>query len=134
MRWLFAFRSAEMVKQICRHHGCRALVDQGEGFCPRHANSRNSVTDRWRGSSSSRGYDYRWSVFARGYLMRFPRCKGLHDTVVLASEVDHIVPLAEAPERKYDETNLQGLCKSCHSKKTMTERLKKYANTEGGGW
>lgn len=39
-----------------------------------------------------------------------------------ASEVDHIVPLRQAPERKYDLANLQPLCRSCHSTKTGRDR------------
>lgn len=39
-----------------------------------------------------------------------------------AVEVDHITPLRVAPQRKYDLTNLQGLCKSHHSRKTAAEQ------------
>ena len=41
---------------------------------------------------------------------------------VPAVHVDHIVPVAVAPERAFDDTNFQGLCLSCHSSKTLRER------------
>ena len=36
-------------------------------------------------------------------------------------EVDHIIPVRDAPERAFDLTNLQTLCPSCHSRKTRIE-------------
>jgi len=36
-------------------------------------------------------------------------------------EVDHIEPVRDAPERAYDLTNLQALCRACHSAKTKAE-------------
>lgn len=36
-------------------------------------------------------------------------------------EVDHIVPVRDAPERAFDLTNLQCLCGSCHGRKTRSE-------------
>lgn len=32
-----------------------------------------------------------------------------------ATDVDHIVPVRQAPRRAFDRTNLQPLCKRCHS-------------------
>jgi 5-methylcytosine-specific restriction protein A len=36
----------------------------------------------------------------------------------LASQVDHVVAVAVAPERAYDPDNLRSLCASHHSEKT----------------
>jgi 5-methylcytosine-specific restriction endonuclease McrA len=36
-------------------------------------------------------------------------------------EVDHIKPVREAPELAFEMSNLQSLCKSCHSAKTKIE-------------
>jgi len=38
-----------------------------------------------------------------------------------ATEVDHITPLAEAPDRRYDYDNLSSLCHDCHQAKTAQE-------------
>ena len=50
-----------------------------------------------------------------------------------AEEADHAIPARKYVRlhggdmnRFYDESNLQGLCKPCHSSKTATE--------DGGGW
>ncbi len=44
--------------------------------------------------------------------------------VVLATQVDHITPLVQAPEMAYDTDGLQALCTACHAKKTALERQK----------
>ena len=36
-------------------------------------------------------------------------------------EVDHVVPVRDAPERAFDLENLQCLCASCHTRKTRLE-------------
>jgi 5-methylcytosine-specific restriction endonuclease McrA len=38
--------------------------------------------------------------------------------VTAASDVHHKDKLSDAPERKYDEDNLTGLCSKCHDKRT----------------
>lgn len=40
----------------------------------------------------------------------------------LATEVDHIRGVWEAPDLVFDERNLQPLCKACHAKKSARER------------
>lgn len=41
------------------------------------------------------------------------------DKLVQAIDVDHIVDIKDNPYLALDINNLQSLCKSCHSKKTM---------------
>lgn len=59
-------------------------------------------------------------------LARQPVCAdpfGIHaerGEVVVATEVDHIVPKRLGGRDEIE--NLQALCKSCHSRKTMMER------------
>ncbi|MGC9420268.1 MAG: HNH endonuclease [Rhodovulum sp.] len=36
-------------------------------------------------------------------------------------EVDHIVPVRDAPERAFDLSNTQCLCPACHARKTRIE-------------
>ena len=40
----------------------------------------------------------------------------------LSTEVDHIVDISDDSSKFMDRNNLQGLCKSCHSKKTFHTR------------
>lgn len=52
------------------------------------------------------------------HLRREPLCREcwVHGRVTEATQVDHIVPLAEGGTN--DPDNLQSLCHSCHSRKT----------------
>jgi len=43
---------------------------------------------------------------------------------VLAQEVDHIIRLELRPDLRLDTANLQGLCTSCHARKSYEEHLK----------
>jgi len=47
-------------------------------------------------------------------------CKG-RGTTTIAKEVHHITPLRLGGRNTYE--NLEPLCKSCHSRRTMDERL-----------
>ena len=75
-----------------------------------------------QGGSAPRGYGARWRKLRVMILAREPYCQadGCNEW---ATEVDHIVPLRDGGTDRVD--NLQGLCKSCHSRKTATE---------DGGW
>ena len=64
-----------------------------------------------------------WRSMRLYILTTYPYCanclsKGL---TTLGNEVDHIIDLKDAPERCLDITNLQVLCKPCHSEKTYQE-------------
>jgi 5-methylcytosine-specific restriction protein A len=41
--------------------------------------------------------------------------------VAAAIDVDHIIPLRRRPDLRLDRSNLQSLCKSHHSQKTLLE-------------
>ena len=51
------------------------------------------------------------------------------DIVKLAEEIDHRIPIIEAPYRALDLSNLDSLCKSHHSIKTAQDQAK---NKAGG--
>lgn len=67
-----------------------------------------------RQSACKRGYDARWRKVRAAYLMSHPVCVACKRAA--ACHVDHII----ARERggTDDESNLQALCHSCHSRKT----------------
>lgn len=63
----------------------------------------------------------RWQTLSRLHLAEKPvceRCK-LSGIFRAATEVDHIRPVRKFPGLAYERSNLQSLCKSCHSTKTM---------------
>ncbi len=53
-----------------------------------------------------------------------PYCRecARHGITTRATDVDHIIPHRGDRRLFYDETNLQSLCHSCHSRKTLAER------------
>ena len=78
--------------------------------------------DRRRGKTAARGYDGTWRKLRLMVLREQPLCACGR----VATEVDHIIPIAKAPELRLEMSNLQAMCKSCHSRKTNAE--------DGGGF
>jgi len=68
----------------------------------------------------------RWKKVRRMHLNASPLCvdpEGIHCTEVRpATQVDHIVSIAESPASAYDMANLQSLCTLCHGRKSARER------------
>ena len=62
-----------------------------------------------------------------GQLLREPYCRecAKHGMRVRATDVDHIEPHKGSWERFTDCDNLQSLCHSCHSRKTLAEMRQK---------
>ena len=82
-----------------------------------HARKKTRRIDR-RESAAARGYGHRWRKLRQMILARRPLyadCKKL-GRVVLAEDVHHIV--ARRDGGKDEESNLEALCHSCHSKRT----------------
>jgi 5-methylcytosine-specific restriction protein A len=116
-------------KRPCLQPGCAGLV--AKGYCAEHAKTAQ-LYDKHRGTAASRGYDAAWDKVKREVLERDRHlcqpCKRKSKTVA-ASEVDHIVSLADGGGR-LDRKNLESTCHSCHVKKTWRER---WARTGGAG-
>jgi len=73
----------------------------------------------------------RWRTLRRVFLATHPVCAdpfGYHaedGRVVLAGEVDHVIPRALRPDLELDQANLQSLCSGlhgCHSRKTGVDQ------------
>lgn len=94
-------------KQPCAHPGC-----PNRKPCPIHKRQRTEDT---RPSAAERGYDQKWRRTRAAFLKKHPTCVGCGGD---ASEVDHIVPLKDGGTNEW--SNLQAMCKSCHSNKTNT--------------
>lgn len=66
-----------------------------------------------------------WSLMRRIKLTHEPFCEEClkDNTNTLANEVHHRIEIAEAPQRCLDLTNLESLCKPCHSLITYKAHL-----------
>ena len=76
--------------------------------------------DERRGSAASRGYDHTWRKRRLMFLRAHPLCVlcAEEGRTTAATDVDHIVPKRDGGGD--EEGNLQPLCHSHHSRKTMT--------------
>lgn len=65
---------------------------------------------------------HKWRAHRRRYLSEYPLCVMCEkDSKVREAKVlDHIIPIRKGGE-KWCYTNLQGLCSSCHNKKSGRE-------------
>jgi 5-methylcytosine-specific restriction protein A len=103
---------------ICTYPGCNTLIRNTEHRCDRHPYPQHPRRKDTRPSSTTRGYDDTWRYTRRNYLARNPVCElQIRCNGDLATEVDHITPLAVGGER-LDPANLQALCGPCHRWKT----------------
>ena len=83
--------------------------------------TRLEAGDSWRqdkaGSSTARGYTYRWQKESKEYLEANPlcvRCKA-QGFIVAAACVDHRQPHQGNQELFWNHANWQGLCVRCHN-------------------
>lgn len=106
----------------CRRPGCPGIVRAGVcSVCGPQKKGGHQEYDERRGSAAERGYDHRWRRLRRAYLVANPLCVmcQAEGRVVAATDVDHII--AKRSGGTDDEANLQALCHSHHSQKTMSE-------------
>ncbi len=92
-----------------------------------------------RGSARARGYDGTWQHLRLIVLAERPLCGECEALGWLepAIEVDHIIPISQRPELRLVRSNLQGLCRTHHSLKTVSEQrgkpLSAYQRQLAGG-
>lgn len=98
------------------------LVTNGSGYCSRHQLQAKSVDAR-RGSSTQRGYGYKWQQARNQFLRQYPLCAdhAKRGELKQAVVVDHIIPHCGDEVLLWDRNNWQSLCAECHSRKTATE-------------
>jgi len=97
---------------------------------PGHGLAKQSQ-QRLRNVRSGQTYDAPWRRLRDWWIGNNPLCAACstEDWPVSATDVDHIVPVVQAPDRRLDPTNLQSLCRSCHGRKTYGETLGKARDT-----
>ncbi len=120
-------------KRLCSR--CRrGKVDPATNVCDRcgPAKRRGWKHDQQRGTRQQRGYDQTW-INLRAYWLRLhPLCEDCkREGQITAAEEVHHMRAFRGPDDplRLDDTNLESLCKSCHSRKTA----KGAAVPRGGG-
>lgn len=107
----------------CRYPGCPRLG------CTLHTEQRNDA----RPTANRRGYGAQWQRLRKMYLRRHPVCVDPDNNhphqVRAATDVHHI--LAKVNGGTNEESNLQALCHSCHSKITAKETIERLNNSLG---
>jgi 5-methylcytosine-specific restriction enzyme A len=112
-------RSMQLARRPCASPGCPELVERG--YCAAHAGQATARQyDRARRDDPQRmaTNSTRWLKLRRMVLARDPVCKGCGEAP--STDADHIVPIREGGAA-WSLENLQGLCASCHAKKTRRE-------------
>ena len=108
--------------RACAMPGC-AGVTTGR-FCADHQEQdpreeRARKYDYARRDDPNRIYNCeRWRALSLKVIHRDPLCRACGEDA--SQETDHIIPI-RAGGAKWDMGNLQGLCKTCHSRKTSRE-------------
>lgn len=104
----------------CAQPNCPALIPSGR-FCDTHRINASREYAELRGTTKERGYAGSWPKLRAQVLREDPLCRWHSDRgyTVIAAEVDHIVP--KKCGGSDDRSNLQPLCKACHSAKTLKE-------------
>lgn len=113
----------------CATRNCPELVRAGEP-CKRGHGRRTYTSHVERMESEPHRAIYftrRWRDTRRRVLSQRPLCAECdrHGRVTLAAHVHHTVPLQtfylDDPDRAFNESELEGLCVSCHSTLTRQE-------------
>ncbi len=108
---------AEKHYRACRVPGCPG-VTQGR-YCEAHADRETNQRGVRRSTAGRNLYkDRRYQKARRQYLAANPWCAMCG---AIATDLDHIIPHRGDLRLFWDMNNWQGLCKSCHSKKTARE-------------
>lgn len=84
-----------------------------------------------RESRHERGYDNQWAKIATAWLNSHPFCAECehHGIIEIASVVDHVIPVRDAPELRLDRKNIWSLCTDCHN--GIKRRMEKLARKLG---
>ena len=100
----------------CAYPTCSELVSSGR--CATHAQQQEQGRSNWEVRRWYR--TARWRKLRNLILNEYPLCRACvaEGTLQPSTDVDHIIPHRGNSDLFWDETNLQGLCATHHSRKT----------------
>ena len=116
-------------QSFCQYPRCRAIAERG-GLCDQHRQQRKAEDFKRfksrpvvRGTSTGRGYNFRWNKARAAFLSEHPLCQDCErrGLLIAATVVDHIQPHRGDYAVFWDQDNWQPLCATCHGRKTIAE-------------
>ncbi len=106
----------------CKYPSCPKLTD-GD-YCPEHKKLMDKRYDTYQRSKESAQFyhSHAWKKKRQDFLIEHPFCEQCRrqGRLTKATVVDHIIPIRMGGSLLDDE-NLQALCASCHTKKSILE-------------
>lgn len=120
------------MRKLCCQPGCDDLAEPGAARCADHlavwrvTEATRKAAPKARAVAVAGAELYatvRWRKARLWYLDRYPLCRDCAELggVVVATDVDHVIPHRGDARLFWDQSNWQGLCKACHSRKTARE-------------
>jgi len=110
-------------KKGCAKAGCPKVIPGGVRFCPAHQEEfrlrKNEDARRRQNNRGLKTSSAAWKRIRTHQLALHPLCVHCEKEgkITAASHVDHI----SGNSHDNSSSNLQSLCASCHSKKTVTQ-------------
>lgn len=114
-----------MKTKVCMKGGCGRAAVPGKDYCEKHIamqqqrDNRKMFTKRGKSSQYHSLYESQeWRKRRAMFLKKYPRCFICGAPATIA---DHIIPHRGDLTLFLDANNLQPMCQSCHSRKTLKE-------------
>ena len=112
-------------KKPCAYPGCPELtITSHDKYCSKHQKLYVQEYDKYYRDKNAHEFyvSKQWKNKRLNYLIEHPFCEQCQKEgrLVKAQMVDHIVPIKQGGSL-LDDNNLQALCNSCHSRKSVNE-------------
>lgn len=109
-------------KKPCSYPDCPKLTN--DRYCELHQKKRTEEYNKYERDNFTKIFynSKKWRIIRKRQLEAHPFCEEClkNGKRTKAIVVDHIIPIKKGGDM-YDYTNLQSLCASCHSKKSVLE-------------
>jgi len=109
-------------RKPCSYPGCPNLTD--ERYCVVHKKLMEKQYDMYQRSKESASFYHSsaWRKKRADYLIEHPFCVECNRSgrLTKATVVDHVIPIRMGGEL-LEDSNLQALCASCHTRKSIKE-------------